>query len=359
MNINSSSVPARILVYSTFVVILTVGMKEIAPILTTILFSVFATLIFTPIVRWLKQKGIPGGLSVLLVIILFAFIVSVLGVMVVAAATQFGNQIPIYQSQLTEFIDMLTRYLPSQGELSANSILRGIASIMIALMAGVINGFVNAGATAGIIVLTTAFLLIDASNIPGKSNPELEKQTELQMRTSKFAKNLVGFVVIRSETNLLTAVGITVVLLIGGIDFAILWGVLIFLLSYIPYIGLVLASIPPTMLALFKYGPIGALAVIVVISVVTMLAENFVFPSLAGKGLKLSPAFLFLALIYWNYVLGTAGVLLSIPLTVILKIIFESFEETQWLARLMGPTGDLEEGEKSAGQGEGNGNSGG
>ena len=147
--------------------------------------------------------------------------------------------------------------------------------------------------------------------------------------------------IIRTETNLITAVGIVIVFLIGGIDFAILWGVLIFLLSYIPYIGLVLASIPPHMLALFKYGPVGALAVIVVILVINMLAENVIFPSLAGKGLKLSPGILFLSLIYWNYVLGTAGVLLSIPLTVILKIVFESFDETKWLARLMGPTGDI------------------
>lgn len=92
------------------------------------------------------------------------------------------------------------------------------------------------------------------------------------------------------------------------------------------------------MLALFKYGPVGALAVIVVIMIVDMVAENVVFPALAGKGLKLSPGILFLSLIYWNYVLGAAGVLLSIPLTVVLKIVFESFDETKWLAKLMGPT---------------------
>ena len=73
MNINSSSVPARVLFYSTFAVILTVGMREIAPILTTIFFSIFAALIFIPLVRWLKHKGIPSGLSVLLVILLFVF----------------------------------------------------------------------------------------------------------------------------------------------------------------------------------------------------------------------------------------------------------------------------------------------
>jgi AI-2 transport protein TqsA len=104
------------------------------------------------------------------------------------------------------------------------------------------------------------------------------------------------------------------------------------------------------MLALFKYGPVSALAVIVVISVANMLAENVIFPSLAGKGLKLSPGILFLSLIYWNYVLGTAGALLFIPLTVILKIVLESFDETKWLARFMGPTADIDNDEKMESQ---------
>ncbi len=348
MNTNSSSVPVRILVYSTFIVVLTVGMREIAPILTIIFLSIFIALIFTPIVRWLRRKGIPGGLSVLLVILLFVLIVAILGAMVAKAAFQFGNQIPIYQMNLVEFIDTLTRYvpskyLPSQGDFSLNSILRDVVTVMVALMTSIINGLVNAGATAGIVILTTAFLVMDIANTPEKISSELENQSELQMRMSIFGKSLVGFMVIRAEINLIVATAITVVLLLGGIDFAILWGVLIFLLNYIPYLGIILASIPPTMLALFKFGPAGAIAVIVVTIIVAGLAENVVFPSLAGKGLKLSPAFLFLALIYWNYVLGAAGVLLSVPLTMVLKIVLESFEETKWLARLMGSTGDAEE----------------
>ena len=273
MSINNSSVPARILVYITLVVILTVGMREIATILTTILFSIFAAMIFTPHIRWLKRKGIPGVLSVLLVILLFTFIVAVLGVVVFGAAIQFENQIPIYQTRLMEFIDVLTHYIPSQEELSANSILRGIASTMISLMSNIIQGLLNAGTTAGIIIPTTAFLLIDAANTPEKINSEIEKQSKLQMRMSKFNKNLVGFLIIRTETNLITATGIVIVFLIGGIDFAILWGVLIFLLSYIPFIGLFLASIPLAMLAFLKYGPVGALAVIVVILVINCLQK--------------------------------------------------------------------------------------
>lgn len=347
MNVNSSSVPAKILIYSTFAVILTIGMRTIAPILTTILFSIFAALILTPLVRWLNRKGLPSGLSIILVILLFTLIVVVLGVVGVGAAIQFGNQIPLYQMNLIGFINTLTysihsQHIPSGGESSVNSILRGIVSIMISLMSSVINGLVNAGKTVGIVILTTGFLLIDAANTPEKINPELENQSELQLKLNRFGRKLVKFIVIRAEINIITAIIIALIFLIGGIDYAILWGVLIFLLSYIPYIGLIIASIPPIMIALFKYGPLGALAVMIVILVVDGLTENVLFPSLMGKGLKLSPAFLFIALLYWNFVLGAAGVLLSIPLTIVLKIAFENFEETKWLARLMGSPGDLE-----------------
>ncbi len=347
MNINSISVPSRILIYITLAVVLTVGMREIAPILTTILFSIFSALILTPLVRWLKGKGFSSGLSAFLVIFLFALIVVILGVMVVAAAIEFGREVPIYQMNLNGLINTFTNYFPSQyipskEEFSTNSFLRNVVSITISFMSSVINGFVNAGATVGIILLTTAFILIDIAETPEKTDDEVENQSELQTRLRVFGKKMVKFIVIRAEVNLITAAGLAIIFLIVGINFAILWGVLIFLLSYIPYIGLVIASIPPIMLALFKYGPLGALAVIVVIAIVDGLAENVLFPSLMGRGLRLSPAFLFISVLYWNFVLGVAGVLLSVPLTIILKIVFESFEETKWIARLMGPPGDLE-----------------
>jgi len=354
MNINSSSVPARILVYSTFAVILTIGMREIAPILTTVFFSVFAALIFIPLVRWFKRKGVPGGLSVLIVIFIFALIISVLGVMVVGAAVQLGSQLPNYQSQLAEVLEKLSPYLPSTEELSLQSILRDIASLAISLTVSALNGLINAGTTVGIIIVTAAFLLLSAAGVQEKAEQRAEEQSALESRLSKFGKGLVGYIVIRTEVNLVTAIGIAIILLIGGIDFAVFWGVMAFFLGYIPYIGLALTTIPPAFFGLLQYGLVGALAVIIAISIVNALTENVIFPSLAGKGLKLSPAIVFLSLLYWNYVLGAAGMLLATPLAMVLKIILESFEETEWLARLMGPMGNGEEGEKSRRQEEEN-----
>lgn len=345
METNTNSVPARILVYSTLAVILTIGMREMASILTTVIFSIFLAMLFTPLARWLKQKGIPGGLSIILVILLLILVLLVLGVVVVRAAQEFGAQIPVYQAQLTAFFNTLAEYFPSYESSSVQSIARDIVAIIIGLLLNIVNGLVNTSTTVGIIIVTAAFILIDAVNAPEKVNKEIGKQSELRLRLSNFSTKLVKFIVIRAEVNIITALGIALLLFIGGIDYAILWGVLIFLLSYIPYIGLVIAAVPPIMLALFKYGPLGALGVIVIIFAVDGLAENVLFPSMMGKGLQLSPAFLFIALLYWNFVLGLGGVLLSIPLTLVLKILLESYEETKWIARLMGSTENMDSSE--------------
>lgn len=346
MNVGGRSFPAKVLTYSTAAAVLTIGMRETAPVLTTIFFSIFVALTFTPLVRWLKRRGVPGKLSVILVILLLSLIILVPGVTVVKAAVQFGNQIPNYQTQLTAFADSFAEYIPSYEESSMRTIFRSMVSIAVSLLVSIVSGIVSAGATAGFVIVTAAFLLIDAVSTPEKVYQETGKQPRL--RLSRSGRKLAKFLVIRAEVNVVTAIVITLLLFVAGIDFALLWGVLIFLLSYVPYIGLVIASVPPLMLALFKYGPSGVLAAIIIILAIDALVENIIFPSLVGKSLQLSPAFLFPALIYWGFVFGLDGVLLSIPLTIALKILLENFEETKRIARLMGPTEDKDEGKISS-----------
>lgn len=353
MSVNSSSMPVKILLYSTAAVILTIGMREISSILTTVFFSIFVALLFTPLVHWFKRKGIPGVLSVILVFLLLALIVSALGVVIVGASVQIVNQLPNYQTQFTEILETLSVYLPPTQELTVQSMLGSIASLTISITVGILNGLINAGTTIGIIVVTAAFLLLSAAGDQEKEEQKTEEQTILKSRVNIFGKGLVDFIVIRTEVNLVVAIGIAVILLIGGIDFAVFWGVMAFFLGYVPYVGFALTTIPPAFFGLLQYGIIGALAVIVAISIVNVLTENVLFPSLAGRGLKLSPTVVFLSLLYWNFVLGATGMLLATPLTMVLRIILETFEETKWIARLMGSTGNEEEDEESGGQKEG------
>lgn len=343
MEVNNTSIPARILVYSVFAIILSIGMKEMASIFTAVFFSIFVALIFAPLVRWFMRKGIPGLLSVILVISLFILIALVFGVIAVKAAIQFGSQIAIYQVQLAAFFNDLAKNIPSYEGFSAESIIRGMVSITVTLMVSIVSGIVNAGTTFGVIIVTTTFLLIDTVNTPEKTNKKIGKQPELQLKFDVFSRKLTKFITRRTELNIITAILLSFLLFVIGIDYVILWGVLIFLLSYIPYIGLVIASIPVIMLTLFKYGPSAALVFIVIIFAADVLVEKVVFPSLTGKGMQLSPAFLFIAFICMNFIFGFKGLLLSLPLIIILKILFESFEETKWIARLMGPVNNIDD----------------
>jgi predicted PurR-regulated permease PerM len=353
MNVNSGSMPAKILLYSTAAVILTIGMREISSILTIVFFSIFVALSFIPLVHWFKRKGIPGVLSVILVFLLLALIVSVLGVVIVGASIQIVNQLPNYQTQFAEILEMFSDYLPPTQELTVQSMLGNIASFAISITVSILNGFINAGTMIGIIMVTAGFLLLSAAGDQERAEQKTEEQHLLKSRINLFINGLVDFIVIRTEVNLVVAIGIAVILLIGGIDFAVFWGVMAFFFGYIPYIGFALTAIPPAFFGLLQYGIVGALAVIITISIINALTENVLFPSLAGKGLKLSPTIVFLSLLYWNYVLGAVGILLATPLTMVLKIILETFEETKWMARLMGPTGNGEEGEESGRQEEG------
>jgi len=348
MNGSSNSIPAKILIYSAAAVVLTVGMREISSILVTVFLSIFAALIFLSPARWLKKKGVPGTLSVVIVIALAVLIVFILGTVVLGAGIRFGNLVPLYQDRLIAIVNTLTPYIPSYEGFSIQNILRNLIVISASFMISVLNGLFSTGTTVGIVLLTAAFLLIDAVNIPEKVRKETENQTELQIRLSKFGKSIFDYIIVRTETSLFESFAFTIVFLIIGVDFAVLWGIIIFILSYIPYIGLVLGAIPPAVLAFLQFGPVGFLGVIAGIIIVDIVSENFIFPSLAKKGLNLSPAFLFLSLLYWSFVLGPVGVLISVPLTVFVKIVLESFEDTRWIAGLMGPTEDLDEEEMSS-----------
>ena len=132
-----------------------------------------------------------------------------------------------------------------------------------------------------------------------------------------------------------TLVALWVTLL--GIDFPLLWGLLAFLLNYIPNIGSILAAVPVMLLALVQFGVGSALLVAVGFLAINMVMGNLIEPRVLGHGVGLSPLVVFLSLVVWGWVLGPVGLLLSVPLTMTLKIALESSDETRWLAILLGP----------------------
>lgn len=339
INASTSTKPAKILIYSTAVVLLTLGMKEISSILVPVFFALFAFLIFAPLVRWLMRKGVPGKISVFLVILFFIFVFIGTAILFANSLLQISGRIPSYDNQLQSIINSISAYIPISGE-NITTILRNISAFAFRASAGIVTGALNAGSTIVLIFITTTFLLLDAAGAPKKAEKDIEDKPVYLSQFTRLSSTVINYMILRTETNLLGGIGVAIIFLLGGIDFAVLWGLLFFLFGYIPYLGFYLATIPPMLLALFEYGPIGALAVLVGVTIINALVENVLFPSIAGKGLKLSPTLVFLSLFYWSYVLGTAGALIAVPLTIVVKIVLESSEDTRLMAKLMESSGD-------------------
>jgi AI-2 transport protein TqsA len=158
-------------------------------------------------------------------------------------------------------------------------------------------------------------------------------------RLTIFGRNVVRQLGLRAIVNLFTGAGVVVLLLVLRVDFPLMWGILAFFLSFIPWIGLPLAVAPAVILALAEHGLTSAILVIVGVIVINILAENALSPMLMGRGLSISPTVLFLGFIFWAWLLGGPGAFLAAPLTIFLILMLGTFPETQWLANVMGMGG--------------------
>jgi predicted PurR-regulated permease PerM len=151
----------------------------------------------------------------------------------------------------------------------------------------------------------------------------------------RYTGDVFQYLKVKSLMSLGTGIGVGLFLTVLGIDYAVLWGLLAFLLNFVPNIGSLLAAVPPVALGLLDYGIGRAVVVAIAIIAVNMRVSNVLEPRLMGRSFGMSPWMVFVALLFWAYVLGSVGMILAIPLTVALKLGLEMSDRTKWLAALM------------------------
>jgi len=154
-----------------------------------------------------------------------------------------------------------------------------------------------------------------------------------------------SYLVIKSVVSIATGVLITVWLSILGVDYPVLWGLLAFLFNFVPNIGSIIAAVPAVMLAMVQLGADAALYTALGYVTVNIIMGNVIEPRYMGKGVGLSTLVVFLSLVVWGWILGPVGMLLSVPLTMIVKLACEAKPETLWIAVLLGP--DIDPTEKN------------
>jgi AI-2 transport protein TqsA len=333
------SEPTRILIFFSGIVIVLAGMKAAAPIVAPIAFSVFLAVIFGMFLYWLEKKGLSRRLALLATLAIFFSIIAVFIAVIAGAVFRIVSELPGYQAQLESSIGTLVPYLGQAGFDPEWLSLSKLVSFLANSTGGYAGGLLDIVVITLVIILTTVFLILEARgfstkirNIIGEYRPgDVDRFTLL-------ARQNVDYIVIRTEVNLIMGVGTAILLALIGVEYAIFWGFLAFLLGFIPYVGFWLAVLPPTLLAWFQISPLAAVAVVAGCGVINLLVEYMLFPNIAGRSLSLSPAMVFISLIFWGWILGGIGVLIAVPLTLSVQMSCELFDGTRWIATLLGPS---------------------
>lgn len=326
-----------ILMLAAFVVVIA-GMRLAAPLVVSFLLAGFIAVIWAPLFLAMQRRGIPSGVALLVVLVLLGGfglgIVSVLD----RSVADVGDRLQEYGQALDGEARMILGWLGDQGiELPAGAsigsyldpafLLRWFGPIANTLTELVLYGF--------IILIVAIFILLESAAMPEKVRalPGLSRRG--WGRIQKIVGDVRHYMLLKTVMSVLTGLLAGLFVAFLGLDFPILLGTLAFALNYVPNIGSIAAALPALLLAFIQIGPAGLAAAAIGYVVINVGVSNGIEPRFMGPRLGLSPLVVLTSVIFWGWVLGPLGMLLSVPLTMTMKIALESDENTRWMALLM------------------------
>ncbi len=319
-------------------IIVVAGLREAESLLSVFLLSAFFAILCTPPFIFMQARGLPAWLSLTVVIIGITSVQLMLVSVLASSFEEFKSNLPAYQERLAGTMRQLQAWLAGFGVEVNDEIVSNYFDPGALLRTGVnmLGGLGSVLSNAFLIVLTVIFMLLEAIHLPDKLHAAFEGRLSFEPM-DEFLETVKRYMSIKSLISLATGLVIWAWVSFLGLDHGMLLALLAFLLNFIPNIGSVIAAVPAVLLALIQFGPGVAAVAGAGYIVVNTVMGNIIEPRYMGRGLGLSTLVVFLSLVFWGWILGPVGMLLSVPLTMMLKIAFHTNEDTRWLSILMGP----------------------
>lgn len=337
-NLVPNNVSNSLMVSLAAFVIVVAGLKVAAPIIAEFLLALFIAVVCIPPIKWLVSKKIPQGFSILIVLVSVLLFLVFVGYLVGDSIQSFSANKAIYSAKLDENLSGLFSWLTAIGlpieELRIASL---IDQYGLALVSRVVGGLNTIFQQFFIIFLSVIFILAEMSSFPVKFSKAFSDSQDRMIYINEILGKIRHYLAIKTVASLFTGFIVSMSLFIIGIDYPFLWGMLAFLLNYIPNIGSIIAAIPPLILAFVQIGPSAVLWTGLTFLTANMLVGNYLEPKFMGKMLGLSTFVVFLSLIFWGWIFGSVGMFLSVPLTMAIKIALETNPKTLWIAIMLGP----------------------
>lgn len=326
-------------------VVIVAGMRAASSLLVPFLLACFLAILCATPLRWLTNRYIPRVLAVLVLVVAVLAIGTVVGGVLGATLVDFTRSIPRYEAGFQEQLIAIEGYLERLGVESSRQIISDYfdpSRLLIVLRETVTN--LGQVLTNGVlIVLVMVFILLEMSGFPNKVRMAFGEQdaSEAQEGFDKVGAAVRRYVALKTVISLGTGIGVAVWLAVLGVDYPVLWGVVAFLLNYIPNIGSLIAAIPGVLVAWLELGLGAAIVAGLGYLVINVIMANIIEPRVMGYSVGLSTLVVFCSLVFWGWVLGPVGMLLCVPLTVIFRIVLETNESTRWLAIMLGSEREL------------------
>jgi len=327
-------------IVSASVVVVLAGVKMASVIIVPFLLALFMATILSPFFLWLKKIGL-GEVFALIIIVLFLLLVISLMVTLIGSSVQdFSQNVPVYEiklrNDLSQIIDTLDKWglhIPKEDFVNlfqTGNLMRYIANTLKSLGSLLTNSFM--------IILTITFMLMEISQFTAKIE---QTNSNSLIQLIEISDKIKHYILLKAATSAATGIIIAIILEIFGIHYAILWGLIAFALNFIPNIGSIIAAVPAIIMAIVQYNFTVAFFVMLSYLVVNIIIGSIIEPRILGRGLGLSTLVVFLSLIFWGWLLGPIGMLLSVPLTIMIKIALDTQPNTKWIATLLSSGGDV------------------
>jgi AI-2 transport protein TqsA len=329
----------RTLVAGACLVVLVAGVRAGAPVLVPLAVAIFIVLVSLPGLACLRHWGIPRPLAILLIVAGASALLAAVGWIVMRSADQVREALPAYTIRIHDLEASIIGTLHGWGiELSALP-YRGLAAPerLLELATRAATGLTQLVVSAVLVLMFVVFMLSEAGGLPSKLARAMGDRAFHLERAAPIVVEVQRYLAIKTLISLVTGVLVATAASVLGVDFALFWGLLAFLLNFIPNLGSIVAALPAVALALLQLGFGSAIALAAAFLVINIVLGNFIDPMVMGRRLGLSTVVVLLSLLFWGWAWGPVGMILSLPLTMAAKIALENSTDYRWIAVLLGP----------------------
>ena len=328
---------ARFLIIAASLVIVLAGLRASGQLLLPFLVSVFLAIISLPFMAGLRRWGLPPVLAVLATVLTAVAVLAGVVIVIGQSLNEFTAAAPGYQARFQELIGWVLEWLEARGVDTAGwstpDMLNPAA--LMDLVGGTLRAVAAIAQNTFLVILTMVFILAEAAGFSGKLKAAFGDRSDHVERFGHITRQVQRYLAIKTLISLVTGILVGLWVSLLGFGFPLLWGLVAFIFNYIPNLGSILAAIPPVLLVLVQFGPASASVLALGYLVINIGLANFLEPYLMGRRLGLSTLVVFMSLVFWGWIWGPVGMLLSVPLTVIVKIALENTEDFRWVAVML------------------------